>query len=88
LELATRLVRMFSFVGDTVVDPFMGTATTNLAAAISGRNSIGIEIDEEYMQQCVARISGESADLFSEISVTTSAPGSFANVCTMPLVSS
>ncbi|MCK4515577.1 MAG: site-specific DNA-methyltransferase [Spirochaetaceae bacterium] len=87
LELATRLVRMFSFVGDTVVGPFMGTATTNLAAAISGRNSIGIEIDEEYMQQCVARISSESADLFSEISVTTSAPGSFVNVCTPPLVS-
>jgi len=33
LSLATRLVRMFSFVGDTVLDPFMGTATTNLAAA-------------------------------------------------------
>ena len=48
LPLAMRLVRMFSFVGDTVLDPFMGTATTNLAAAQSGRNSIGFEIDAHY----------------------------------------
>jgi DNA modification methylase len=48
LELAERLVRMFSFVGDTVLDPFMGTGTTNLAAANWGRNSIGVEIDDNY----------------------------------------
>lgn len=48
-ELAERLVRMFSFVGDTVLDPFMGTGTTNWAAARWGRNSIGYEITPEYM---------------------------------------
>jgi DNA modification methylase len=48
LELAERLIRMFSFVGDTVLDPFMGTGTTNLAAATWGRNSIGVEIDDHY----------------------------------------
>jgi DNA modification methylase len=48
LDLAERLVRMFSFVGDTVLDPFMGTGTTNLAAAKWGRNSIGVEIDDHY----------------------------------------
>lgn len=45
LELAERLIRMFSFVGDTVLDPFMGTGTANVAAAKWGRNSVGLEID-------------------------------------------
>jgi len=49
LELAERLVRMFSFVGDTVLDPFMGTATTNVAAARWGRNSIGYEVEPSYV---------------------------------------
>lgn len=44
-DLAERLVRMFSFVGDTVLDPFLGTGTTSAAAAKWGRNSIGIEVD-------------------------------------------
>lgn len=49
LELADRLVRMFSFVGDTVLDPFLGTGTTSLAALSNGRNSIGVEVAEEYL---------------------------------------
>jgi DNA modification methylase len=48
LSIAERLIRMFSFVGDTVLDPFMGTGTTNLAASLVGRNSIGIEVAEKY----------------------------------------
>lgn len=48
LELADRLVRMFSFVGDVVVDPFCGSGTSMLAAMKAGRHSIGIEIDPEY----------------------------------------
>jgi DNA modification methylase len=47
-KLANRLIRMFSFVGDTVLDPFVGTGTTMVAAARAGRNSIGIEIDPAY----------------------------------------
>ncbi len=58
LGLADRLVRMFSFVGDTVFDPFLGTGTTSAAAAHSGRNSIGCEIDPAYFNLCVARVSG------------------------------
>ena len=50
LELATRLVRMFSFVGDIVVDPFWGTGTVSVAAALSGRNSIGFDIDPQYVE--------------------------------------
>jgi DNA modification methylase len=50
LELAERLVRMFSFVGDTVLDPFVGTGTTSAAAGRWGRNSVGIEVDPEYFK--------------------------------------
>jgi DNA modification methylase len=56
LELASRLVRMFSFVGDTVLDPFVGTGTTSLAAAVYGRNSIGVEIDPTYLAQSADRL--------------------------------
>ena len=46
--LAERLIKMFSFAGDTVLDPFAGTGTTMVAAAHAGRNSIGVEIDPTY----------------------------------------
>ncbi len=71
LPLATRLVRMFSFVGDTVLDPFMGTATTNLAAAQSGRNSMGFEIDPHYFGLATNRLRSETADMFTGTVVTT-----------------
>ncbi|MBM4353578.1 MAG: site-specific DNA-methyltransferase [Deltaproteobacteria bacterium] len=67
MELAERLVRMFSFVGDTVLDPFMGTGTTNLAAAKWGRNSIGIEVDPEYFAHAERRLKKETAGLFRQI---------------------
>lgn len=47
-ELPTRLIRMFSFAGETVLDPFLGSGTTSLAAARNGRASIGVEINEEF----------------------------------------
>lgn len=65
LEVAERLVRMFSFVGDTVLDPFMGTATTNIAAAKWGRNSIGVEVDPDYFEMAAKRIDNEIPKLFS-----------------------
>jgi DNA modification methylase len=64
-ELAERLVRMFSFVGDVVLDPFMGTGTTTVAAAKWGRNSIGFEIDSHYFKLARRRIEEETASLFS-----------------------
>lgn len=48
-ELPRRLIRMFTFVGDTVVDPFLGSGTTTLATRKMDRNSIGYEINEEFL---------------------------------------
>lgn len=48
--LAERLIRMFSFAGDTVLDPFLGTGSTSVAAIASGRNSIGVEVDPGYIK--------------------------------------
>ena len=59
LELAERLVRMFSFVGDTVFDPFLGTGTTSVAAARWGRHSHAIELDPTYFQHALTRLSSE-----------------------------
>jgi len=65
LELATRLVRMFSFTEDTVLDPFCGSGTTMVAALRNGRNSIGIEIDPDYCRMAARYLKAETADLFS-----------------------
>ncbi len=65
LELATRLVRMFSFTGDTVLDPFCGSGTTMVAALRTGRNSVGVEIDPEYCRMTARYLKAETADLFS-----------------------
>ena len=65
LELATRLVRMFSFSEDTVLDPFCGSGTTMVAALRSDRNSIGVEIDPEYCRMAARYLKAENAGLFS-----------------------
>ena len=65
LELATRLVRMFSFVGDTVLDPFCGSGTTMVAAFRTGRNSIGVEIDPDYCRMTARYLKAETTNLFS-----------------------
>lgn len=72
-ELAERLIRMFSFVGDTVLDPFMGTGTTSVAAAKWGRNSIGVEIDLHYFELAESRIRETTGSFFSQAEVRTGA---------------
>ncbi len=69
-ELAERLIRMFSFVGDTVLDPFMGTGTTALAAAKWGRNSVNYEIDGEYLGFASERLHRELSTLFSKPAIS------------------
>ena len=64
LEIASRLVRMFSFTSDTVLDPFCGTGTTMIAAMRYGRNSIGIDIDPEYCRMTARYLKKESSNLF------------------------
>lgn len=65
LELAQRLVQMFSFEGDTILDPFCGTGTTSIAAVKSNRNSIGIDIDASYCGIAARRIQKETEHFFN-----------------------
>jgi modification methylase len=55
--LAERLIRLFSFAGDTVLDPFCGTGSTLLAAVSTGRNSIGNEVEVTYLKLAKERLS-------------------------------
>ncbi|MDP6822048.1 MAG: site-specific DNA-methyltransferase [Dehalococcoidia bacterium] len=56
VALADRLIRMFSFAGDTVLDPFAGTGSTALAAMRAGRNSISVEIEPQYFAAAEANL--------------------------------
>jgi site-specific DNA-methyltransferase (adenine-specific) len=56
VALAERLIKMFSFAGDTVLDPFAGTGTTGLAAIRSGRNSISADIEPKYVALAAQRL--------------------------------
>ena len=68
-ELPKRLIKMFSFVGDTVVDPFSGSGTTMLAAINAERNSIGVETEELYCHSALQRLY-DSKTLFSDFEVS------------------
>ena len=72
LELAERLIRLFSFAGDVVLDPFAGTGTTSVAAMACGRNSIGNEIDPGYIRLAINRMKAAT--------MTTMFPGMFQSV--------
>jgi DNA modification methylase len=56
VEVPRRLIRMFSFTADTVVDPFAGTGSTALAAMETGRHSVSVEIDPRYVDIMEQRI--------------------------------
>jgi site-specific DNA-methyltransferase (adenine-specific) len=61
IELAYRLVRMFSFTDDTVLDPFAGTGTTAIAALTANRNSISNEVDPSYFDMAASRLRSQVA---------------------------
>ncbi|MCK4506596.1 MAG: site-specific DNA-methyltransferase [Candidatus Aegiribacteria sp.] len=69
-KLAERIIRMFSFAGDTVLDPFLGSGTTSVASAKWGRNSIGIEVDPNYFSQSEKRIRASTTSLFSKAEIS------------------
>jgi len=62
-ELPRRLIKMFAFVGDTVLDPFAGSGTTNLAAKNLERNSIGYEINPEFIPVIKQKIGANQTDI-------------------------
>ncbi len=55
-ELPRRLIRMFTFQGDTVLDPFLGSGTTVKAALESGRNALGYEINENFLEILLGKL--------------------------------
>jgi len=85
IELANRLVRMFSFYGDTILDPFCGSGTSLIAALRNGRNGIGIEIDPEYCRMTAKVMKTECVGLFSKTNLifekTVEGFGSIVRVC-------
>jgi DNA modification methylase len=75
VELAERLIRMFSFVGDIVLDPFGGTGTTTLAASQLGRHSISVEVDAEYFNLLDVRLTESASDFFMKAEFIRHEPG-------------
>ncbi|MDP9341220.1 MAG: site-specific DNA-methyltransferase [Actinomycetota bacterium] len=69
-----RLIRMFSFAGDTVLDPFAGTGTTALAAMETGRNSISVEVEPAYVDLAERRF--PAAGLGARVEVVRAQAGS------------
>lgn len=69
-ELPRRLIRMFTFVGDTVLDPFLGSGTTVKAALELGRNGVGYEINESFMEIIQEKLELKKAQpLFASIHI-------------------
>jgi modification methylase len=85
LEIADRLIRMFSFVSDTVLDPFIGTGTTTLAAIEAERNSLGAEIDPHYFDLTRQRILRHNLPPGTEVELVDQS-GNVSTVSTTPLL--
>ena len=76
-ELPRRLIKMFSFVGDTVLDPFIGSGTTSLAAKNLDRNSIGYEINEDFLPVIREKLSVEQRSITQDATFEIIKPDEF-----------
>jgi len=65
-EIPNRLIKLFSYVGETVLDPFMGSGTTNKVAAMLKRNSVGYEIDLELLEVIKEKMGLKQSSLFEK----------------------
>ncbi len=65
-ELPRRLIKMFSFVGETVLDPFLGSGTTSLAAKKLHRNSIGYEINQSFIPVIKEKLGIKEPSIFDK----------------------
>jgi len=70
IELPIRLIKMFSFVDDTILDPFLGSGTTALASKQLQRNSVGYEINKDYLSIIEEKLGIKSNNLFQDINYT------------------
>jgi site-specific DNA-methyltransferase (adenine-specific) len=89
-ELPHRLIRMFSFISETVLDPFLGSGTTVKAAKELGRSSIGYEINEEYLPIIKEKVGIHDSSLFgkeSEFQIRSRADNVAAASTAIPTVS-
>jgi len=71
VELPKRCIKLFSFVGDTILDPFCGSGSTLIAAALNERRGIGIEIDEKYCELSRIRIINETSAIQEKLNMFT-----------------
>jgi len=69
VELPKRAIEMFTFVGENVLDPFIGSGTTSLAAIISERNSIGYEINEDFLPSIKNKLNSQKDTLFNNYDI-------------------
>jgi DNA modification methylase len=68
-EIPYRLIKLFSYVGETVLDPFMGSGTTNKVAAMLKRNSVGYEIDLELLEVVKEKIGLKKNPIFYDVEI-------------------
>jgi len=68
-ELPRRLIKMFSFVGDTVLDPFLGSGTTTLAAKNLNRNSVGYEINDDFLPVIKEKLGIKQSTIFQDVKI-------------------
>jgi site-specific DNA-methyltransferase (adenine-specific) len=64
-ELPARLIKMFSYVEDWILDPFLGSGTTTKAAKDLGRNSVGIELNPKYLKRIEEKVGIKQSDMFN-----------------------